>query len=225
MEGSAIYKTKNISRLLRLFKKYCFNEVFNKKKIKEEKITKVLRKIISCKTRKIYIKKFQSIKEMIIEDAKTMCLKDSSIDTINDIIMFYPGLDAIIAYRVAHMLYLDDFKQTARTISEFAHRQTGIDIHPGATIGRKFAIDHGTGIVIGQTTIIGDNVMIYHGVTLGALSLHDNNFKRHPTIKDNVTIYANASVLGGNTIVGNNAILGINVVVTKSIKDNSIIKG
>ena len=114
-----------------------------------------------------------------------------------------------------------------RLISEIAHSKTGIDIHPGADIGQYFFIDHGTGVVIGETTVIGDNVRVYQGVTLGALSLQKaqdiKNKKRHPTIKNNVIIYANASILGGETIIGNNVIIGGNVFITSSIEDNKVV--
>ena len=125
---------------------------------------------------------------------------------------------------IANLINTHGNKQLARMLSEYAHSVTGIDIHPEAKIGKSFAIDHGTSIVIGQTTIIGNNVRIYQGVTLGALSLSNAKEligkKRHPTIKNNVIIYAGASILGGNTIIGNNVTIGSNVFVTSSIKDN-----
>ena len=130
-------------------------------------------------------------------------------------------------YRLAHELYLHDVPLLPRIITEIAHAKTGIDIHPGANIGHHFFIDHGTGVVIGETTSIGHHVRIYQGVTLGALSLNDahklKNKKRHPTIKDNVIIYANASILGGDTIIGNNVIIGGNVFIYSSIEDNKMV--
>ena len=133
-----------------------------------------------------------------------------------------------MVYRLSHELYLMNYKLQARIMSELAHSKTGIDIHPGAVIGNNFFIDHGTGIVIGETTIIGNFVKIYQGVTLGAVSLNNvptlKKTKRHPTIGDNVTIYASASILGGSTIIGKNAIIGSNVFITTSIEENKIVK-
>ena len=123
------------------------------------------------------------------------------------------------AYRVAHALFLLGVELIPRSITEYAHGKTGIDIHPGASIGRRFCIDHGTGVVIGETTVIGDDVKIYQGVTLGALSVEKSlaNTKRHPTIGDRVVIYSGATVLGGNTIIGDDTIIGGNVWLTESV--------
>ena len=142
-----------------------------------------------------------------------------------EIIVSYPGFFAIAVHRLANYLYKLDAPILPRFFSEYAHRQTGIDIHPGATIGRNFYIDHGTGIVIGETTIIGDNVKIYQGVTLGAFYVSKDlaDQKRHPTIEDNVTIYAGATILGGTTVIGENSVIGGNVWITKSIQPNSIV--
>lgn len=142
-----------------------------------------------------------------------------------EIIVSYPGFFAIAVHRLANYLYKLDTPILPRFFSEYAHRQTGIDIHPGATIGRNFYIDHGTGIVIGETTIIGDNVKIYQGVTLGAFYVSKDlaDQKRHPTIEDNVTIYAGATILGGTTVIGENSVIGGNVWITKSIQPNSIV--
>ncbi len=142
-----------------------------------------------------------------------------------EIIVSYPGFFAIAVHRLANYLYKLDAPILPRFFSEYAHRQTGIDIHPGATIGKNFYIDHGTGIVIGETTIIGDNVKIYQGVTLGAFYVAKDlaDQKRHPTIGDNVTIYAGATILGGTTVIGENSVIGGNVWITKSIQPNSIV--
>lgn len=143
------------------------------------------------------------------------------------IVLVYPGFKAILFYRIAHVFYLLDYKLIARYISEKAHHQTGIDINPGATIGDYFFIDHGTGIVIGETCIIGNHVKLYQGVTLGALSLSKGRdlegIKRHPTIEDHVTIYANAAIFGGNTVIGENSTIGGDVYLTHSIEANSIV--
>ncbi|MFV0176463.1 serine O-acetyltransferase [Empedobacter falsenii] len=142
-----------------------------------------------------------------------------------EIILAYPGFFAIAIHRLANILFKLDTPILPRFFSEYAHSKTGIDIHPGATIGKNFYIDHGTGIVIGETTIIGDDVKIYQGVTLGAFYVSKNlaDKKRHPTIENNVTIYAGATILGGTTVIGENSIIGGNVWITESIEDNSIV--
>ena len=164
------------------------------------------------------------IKVSIEEDAKAIYSNDPAANSLEEIKYAYPGFFAIVYYRVAHELYRLKLKSLARMLSEKAHSKTGIDIHPGATIGKAFAIDHGTGIVIGETTEIGDNVIIYQGVTLGAIHLNNRQQvgeKRHPVIRDNVVIYANATVLGGNTIIGENSVIGANSFITKSVDQNS----
>ncbi|MFV0163346.1 serine O-acetyltransferase [Empedobacter falsenii] len=142
-----------------------------------------------------------------------------------EIILAYPGFFAIAIHRLAHILFKLDTPILPRFFSEYVHSKTGIDIHPGATIGKNFYIDHGTGIVIGETTIIGDDVKIYQGVTLGAFYVSKNlaDKKRHPTIENNVTIYAGATILGGTTVIGENSIIGGNVWITESIEGNSIV--
>ena len=136
-------------------------------------------------------------------------------------VLLYPSFRVMLSYRRAHKLYLKGHYFWARFLSQRAARKTGIEIHPGATIGKHFFIDHGTGIVVGETTIIGDNVKIYQGVTLGALSTRGGqklkNAKRHPTIEDNVTIYSGASILGGETVIGRDSVIGGNAFITKSI--------
>jgi serine O-acetyltransferase len=149
---------------------------------------------------------------------------DPAATGIDEIVACYPGLYAIAIYRVAHRLLGDGAEVVPRMLTEHAHSRTGIDIHPGATIGESFFIDHGTGIVVGETTIIGDRVRIYQGVTLGALSVRDRGRtdkpqgrKRHPTIEDDVIIYANATILGGNTVIGQGAVVGGNAWITYSV--------
>lgn len=143
----------------------------------------------------------------------------------DEIVLCYPGLLASTIHRIAHVLYELEVPLIPRMMSEYAHSKTGIDIHPGATIGKYFFIDHGTGIVVGSTTNIGHHVKIYQGVTLGALSTSDgqrlHGVKRHPTVEDYVTIYSGASVLGGNTVIGSHSIIGSNAFVTSSIKPES----
>lgn len=168
------------------------------------------------------------IKEYLVSDIKALYEGDPSANSYCEIVLTYPGFIAISAYRIAHFLYKQDLKFVARVISEYAHSRTGVDINPGATIGKSFFIDHGTGIVIGETTLIGENVKIYQGVTLGALSLKDGrslkNKKRHPTIGNNVTIYSGASIFGGDTIIGDNSIIGSNVFLIKSVEPNSKVR-
>ncbi|MCX6120090.1 MAG: serine acetyltransferase [Ignavibacteriales bacterium] len=152
-------------------------------------------------------------------DAEAITSGDPAAESVDEVILAYPGFTAIAYYRLAHELYLMHVPIFPRLITEYAHQMTGIDIHPGARIGSSFAIDHGTGIVIGESSIIGNNVKIYQGVTLGALSV-DKKFaksKRHPTIEDDVVIYAQAIILGGETVVGRHSVIGGNVWLTASV--------
>ena len=152
-------------------------------------------------------------------DAEAITSGDPAAESIDEVILAYPGFTAIAYYRLAHEFYLMHVPIFPRLITEYAHQMTGIDIHPGAQIGSSFAIDHGTGIVIGESSIIGNNVKMYQGVTLGALSV-DKKFaksKRHPTIEDDVVIYAQAIILGGETIVGRHSVIGGNVWLTASV--------
>ena len=148
---------------------------------------------------------------------------DPAAFSVDEIIFCYPGLFAVTVYRLAHILYSLGVPMLPRIMTEHAHSVTGIDINPGATIGNYFFIDHGTGIVIGETTVIGDHVKIYQGVTLGALTTRGGQTlrgkKRHPTIEDNVTIYAGASILGGGTVIGRDCVIGSNVFITHSIPE------
>ncbi len=165
------------------------------------------------------------INRKLWDDAHAIYEGDPAANNVDEVILAYPGFRAIAIYRFAHKLYNLEVPILPRILTEYAHQKTGIDIHPGATIGNSFFIDHGTGVVIGETTIIGNNVKIYQGVTLGALSV-DKKFvktKRHPTIKDNVIIYAQAVILGGDTIIGTNSIVGGNVWLTESVPDNSVV--
>lgn len=153
------------------------------------------------------------------DDAAALLEGDPAAQSVEEVILCYPGFFAVVAYRIAHALYKRDVPLLPRMICEYAHQKTGIDIHPGAKIGRSLFIDHGTGVVIGETTIIGNNVKIYQGVTLGALRVDREHRakRRHPTIEDNVVIYAGATILGGETIVGRNSVIGGNVWITRSI--------
>ena len=166
-----------------------------------------------------------SIHEQLLEEADYFVQCDPAAKSKEEVMSSYPGFYAITVYRLANELYRLKIPVLPRAISEYAHSKTGIDIHPGATIGRKFYIDHGTGIVIGETTEIGNHVKIYQGVTLGAMYVEKNlqNTKRHPTIEDNVIIYAGSTILGGNTVVGHNTIIGGNVWLTESVAPNSVV--
>jgi serine O-acetyltransferase len=161
--------------------------------------------------------------EKIEQDVTAMFEGDPAAKSKGEIIRTYPGFYAIAAYRIAHALHILGVKDIPRIITEHAHSRTGIDIHPGAKIGNYFCIDHGTGVVIGETSIIGNRVKIYQGVTLGALSVNkeDAERKRHPTIEDNVVLYAGASILGGETVIGHDSIIGGNVWLTRSVAPNS----
>lgn len=148
---------------------------------------------------------------------------DPAASSKKEVVRSYPGFYAMAAYRIAHELHLMGVRDIPRIITEYAHSKTGIDIHPGAIIGQSFCIDHGTGIVIGETAAIGNNVKIYQGVTLGALSVRkkDANNKRHPTIKNNCVIYSGATILGGETVIGKDSIIGGNVWLTRSVPEGS----
>ena len=172
-----------------------------------------------------YLNKIPNIRELIETDVQAAYDGDPAAYSKDEIIYSYPGLYAILVNRLAHEQILLGVPLIPRVMTEHAHSKTGIDIHPGATIGKFFFIDHGTGIVIGETTEIGDNVKIYQGVTLGALSTRGGqslkNKKRHPTIQDNVTIYSGASILGGETVVGKNAVIGGNAFITRSVPEGA----
>lgn len=165
----------------------------------------------------------ERIFDWIHQDVDAMFAGDPAAKSRTEILRSYPGFYAIAAYRIAHSLHGLGVALIPRMITEFAHSRTGIDIHPGATIGQYFCIDHGTGVVIGETTIIGNHVKIYQGVTLGALSVDksDADNKRHPTIEDGVVIYSGATILGGSTIIGKGSVIGGNVWLTKSVAAGS----
>ena len=174
--------------------------------------------------------KIPAIKDALIKDVQAIYEGDPAARSPEEIILSYPGFYAISIYRIAHEFYLLNIPCISRIMTEFAHEKTGIDIHAGATIGKYFFIDHGTGIVIGETTTIGDNVKIYQGVTLGAKSFEldaDGNpvkgIKRHPDIGNNCVIYANATILGGNTRIGDGCVIGGNVWLTHSVEPGKVV--
>ena len=172
-----------------------------------------------------FIRRIPEVQALLCKDVEAEYNGDPAANSREEIIFSYPGLFAIFVYRYAHVLYQMKVPFIPRIMTEYAHGETGIDINPGANIGEYFFIDHGTGIVIGETTDIGNNVKIYQGVTLGALSTRKgqqlSGIKRHPTIEDNVVIYANTPILGGETIIGANSVVAGNTFVTKSIPANT----
>ena len=173
----------------------------------------------------LFLDALPPIKKTLLKDAGFILESDPAAKDITEVIAIYPGFFAIYCYRIAHELEEMKIPLLPRMITEYAHKVTGIDIHPGATIGSPFSIDHGTGIVIGETTIIGNCVKLYQGVTLGALSVDKSKAskKRHPTIEDNVILYAASTILGGETVVGRNSIIGGNVWLTESVAPFSVV--
>lgn len=172
-----------------------------------------------------FISMLPMTKKKLLKDADFILASDPAAKSLIEVVAIYPGFFAIFCFRIAHCFSKMHIPLLPRMITEYAHRLTGIDIHPGASIGCPFAIDHGTGIVIGETTKIGHKVIVYQGVTLGALSVSKNKAsnKRHPTIEDNVVIYANSTILGGDTVVGRNSVIGGNVFLTESVGPYSVV--
>ena len=170
---------------------------------------------------KLFLERIAEISRLLDTDVSAAYDGDPAAYSKDEIIYSYPGIYAIMVYRIAHELYLLEIPMIPRIMTEHAHSLTGIDIHPGASIGEYFFIDHGTGIVIGETTVIGERVKVYQGVTLGGLSTSGGQalkgVRRHPTIEDDVTIYSGASILGGNTVIGKGAVIGGNTFITKSV--------
>ncbi|MFO7447149.1 MAG: serine acetyltransferase [Ignavibacteriaceae bacterium] len=177
------------------------------------------------KVMKDFFAHLPDLHKKLFDDAEFICESDPAAVNVQEVISIYPGFFAIAAYRIANRFVKLGVPTIPRMITEYAHRQTGIDIHPKAEIGDRFTIDHGTGIVVGETTTIGHNVKLYQGVTLGALSVEKSeaSTKRHPTIEDNVIIYAGSTVLGGNTVIGHDSVIGGNVWLTESVLPYSIV--
>ncbi|MCY1076114.1 serine O-acetyltransferase EpsC [Archangium lansingense] len=172
-----------------------------------------------------FMEQLPEIYAWLRQDAEAINEADPAARNVDEVILTYPGFYAIAIYRIAHALHSLGFPLLPRLLTELAHQRTGVDIHPGANIGRRFVIDHGTGVVIGETTLIGTGVKIYQGVTLGALQVQKGlaDKKRHPTIEDDVVVYANATILGGNTVVGRGSIIAGNAFITHSIPPESMV--
>ena len=184
-------------------------------KIQEEALTVASR----------FLNALPDLRELLRRDAEAALAGDPAATSVEEVVLTYPGFQAITVHRIAHWLHESQVPFIPRAMAEHAHTMTGIDIHPGATIGQRFFIDHGTGVVIGETTTIGDGVKIYQGVTLGALSVERSlaGSKRHPTIEDGVVLYAGATVLGGETTIGQRAVVGGNVWLTDSVAPNTTV--
>jgi serine O-acetyltransferase len=178
----------------------------------------------------LFLERLPELRRTLATDVQAAFDGDPACKSLDEVIFCYPGLEAITVYRLAHVLYELDIPFIPRMMTEWAHGRTGIDIHPGATVGRYFFIDHGTGVVIGETTVIGEHVKLYQGVTLGALSFktdEEGNLvrgtKRHPTLEDRVVVYANATILGGNTVIGHDAVIGSSTWITQSVAPNTTV--
>ena len=173
-----------------------------------------------------FVNSLDDVKGQLLADAEYIEANDPATSCLEEVVIAYPGFFAIAVYRLAHRLHLLGVPLLPRIMTEFAHSQTGIDIHPGATIGSPFFIDHGTGIVVGESAVIGQRVKLYQGVTIGALSVSKEmaRVKRHPTIDNDVVIYAGATILGGKTTIGRNSIIGGNVWLTQSVPPYSVVQ-
>jgi serine O-acetyltransferase len=191
-------------------------------------ITALLQEYEECNLNSIWKKFLVKLPEMLSQlnqDATCIFEHDPAANSVEEVILAYPGFFAISVYRLSHELHGLNMPLVPRMMSEYAHRLTGIDIHPGAEIGSPFFIDHGTGIVIGESAVIKNHVKLYQGVTLGALQVSKDmkNRKRHPTVENYVTIYAGSTILGGDTVIGANCTIGGNVWLTESVPENSIV--
>ena len=173
-----------------------------------------------------FLNQLPAVRDSLLRDAEAIVAGDPAAESLEEVIVAYPGFLATAVHRVAHELYQLGVPLFPRLLSEWSHRETGIDIHPGAVIGSSFAIDHGTGVVIGETSIIGDRVRLYQGVTLGAHAVNKKlaHQKRHPTLGNDVVVYANATILGGTTVIGDGSIIGGNVWMTSSVPPRSVVQ-
>ncbi|MDH5559506.1 MAG: serine acetyltransferase [Deltaproteobacteria bacterium] len=206
---------------LQILRSLCFDRKQNKHQEHQEEAEKITLEVLA---------QIPKIRVLLKKDVEAAYIGDPAAQSHEEVIMSYPSIQAISLHRFAHEMYIRDVPLIPRMISEYAHTKTGIDIHPGSIIGESLFIDHGTGVVIGETCRIGDNVKIYQGVTLGALSFRkdDNGAlvkgqKRHPTIEDNVVLYAGCNILGGDTVIGRDSVIGGNVWITESVPSRTVI--
>lgn len=172
-----------------------------------------------------FLEALPTVHDRLLEDAQAIFEGDPAARSVDEVILTYPGFSALAVFRFANALFCLGLPLLPRLLTEYAHEKTGIDIHPGATIGRRFCIDHGTGIVIGETTHIGDGVKLYQGVTLGAATVEKGlaDKKRHPTLEDEVVVYAGATILGGQTVVGHHSLIAGNAFLTQSVPPHSVV--
>lgn len=235
---------KTIVRALKMAQVVLFPEFYHVTGVKKEEALYLLYDILEREIGRIltyigdersseevtsaFIEQLPQLRRILMKDAEAIYEGDPAAVSVVEVFLSYPGFYAILIHRIAHVLYTLHIPFFARIMSEYAHEKTGIDIHPGATIGERFCIDHGTGVVIGETAVIGHDVKIYQGVTIGAKSFEldeDGNpikgGKRHPDIGDHVIIYANATILGGETKVGSGSVIGGNVWLVHSVPENS----
>ncbi|WP_298766690.1 serine O-acetyltransferase EpsC [uncultured Polaribacter sp.] len=237
-ETTAALDLKNYSMCLRdavaVFSKEIINCLFHKSyqrkngEATKNKFLKILERLEIKNQDCFWLdfeKSFPEIRRKLDLDALAAVNRDPAAKSLREIYLAYPGFYAIAVYRLSNQLLQQEIPVLPRMMSEFAHGATGTDIHPGATIGESFFIDHATGIVIGETTVIKDNVTIFQGVTLGGIQVKKNmaSTKRHPTIENNVVIYANATILGGDVVIGANSVIGANVCITESTPANSVV--
>lgn len=218
-----------------IFTKNLFYGLFEEESIRTKELEKARILFLEiCSTLRIdnakgfwqaFSSKFSHLRDKLDKDAIAIEQCDPAAKSLEEVYLAYPGFHAIAVYRLSHELFVLELPTVPRMMSEYAHSITGTDIHPGATIGDSFFIDHATGIVIGETSVIKNNVKIYQGVTLGGIQIKKKlaTTKRHPTIEDNVIIYANATILGGDIVIGANSIIGANVWITNSVPENSIV--
>lgn len=208
----------------------CVEDIYRRLELAKTKLARLLTCLESDEQKREAIteKFFEGLEDVsskLEKDAIAMFESDPAAESLEEVVLTYPGLLAVAVYRIARSLYLQGVRVLPRLLTELGHQKTGVDIHPGARIGESFVIDHGTGVVIGETAVVGDHVKVYQGVTLGALSVEKGlaKKKRHPTIEDHCVVYAHATILGGGTVIGRNSVVGGNVWMTKSVPPHSLV--
>jgi serine O-acetyltransferase len=218
-----------VARVLEDLSRQVELDLVHERRTAKTDVTDVVDASIAAEARAFTIELLHAVPELraaLNLDVQALLDGDPAVRSREEVILAYPGLRAVVVHRIAHRFWKRGVRLLARMMSEAVHGETGIDIHPGATIGRSFYIDHGTGVVVGETTVIGDHVKLYQGVSLGALSVSKRlqDHRRHPTIEDHVTIYAGATILGGDTIVGHHSVVGGNVWLVKSVPPYSVVE-